>query len=228
MLNVLVMFIVVFLPCPFIDLFLYFVCAFYVFWGLLPLLGIDFQNIGLCVLCYFRGLLFFSPSSFIVSYSGMWFDFRILCLAFQKDWDFDPPSFIMFLNVFSIFSFSSCSIIVLSVSCVFMYSSFFCCILFCLCFMASSNSFRAIFLFVLAVFTSFEFFFFVDVFITFFPIVFVRACFMAISSSSYVVIFFLCYVLVCVCCTIAIFLLFLFSIWCFFLFVFALLCPISL
>ena len=95
----------------------------------------------------------------------------------------------MFLNVFSIFTFSSCSIIVLSVSCVLCIVLFLWCILFCLCFMASSNSFRAIFLSLLAVFTSFEFFFFIDVFNTFFPIVFVRACFMAISSSSYVVIF---------------------------------------
>ena len=53
------------------------------------------------------GCVIFSPSSFIVSYSGMWFDFRILCLAFQKDWDFDPPppSFIMFFKCFFYFLF---------------------------------------------------------------------------------------------------------------------------
>ena len=47
-----------------------------------------------------------------------------------------------------------------------------------------------------------SFFFFIEVVITFFPIVFVRASFMAIFNSSYVLIFvFVCFVLVCVCCT---------------------------
>ena len=132
------------------------------------------------------GSVICSPSSFIVSYSGMWFDFRILCLAFQKAWDFGPPSFIMFLNVFSIFSFSSCSIIVLNASCVLCIIH--CFVVYCfVCALWPLQTLFVLFFSFLALFTSFELFFFIEVFTTFFPIVFVRACFMAIYSSSYVV-----------------------------------------